>query len=80
MPCPNLKSGPQVPIEVAAELDRKIDDSKPYKGGLQFSTYNVNGAAGPEEDGAEGCTTMLDMDADWNLRGGSSNCGVATLL
>ena len=76
----NLKSGPQVPVEVAAELDRKTDDGKPYKGGVQFSTYSANGAASPEEGGAEGCTTVVDVEADWNLRGGSANCGVATLL
>ncbi len=80
MPRHNLKSGAQVPIEVAAELDRKTDDGKPYKGAVQFSTYNANGAPGPEEGGAEGCTTVVDVDADWNLRGGSANCGVATLL
>ena len=80
VPRHNLKSGAQVPVEVAAELDRKTDDGKPYKGGVQFSTYAANGAPGPEEGGAEGCTTALDVDADWNLRSGSTNCGVATLL
>ena len=76
----NLKSGAQVPIEVAAELDRKTDDGKPYKGAVQFSTFNANGAASPEEGGPLGCTTVLEVEADWNLRGGSANCGVATLL
>jgi hypothetical protein len=80
VPRHNLKSGAQVPIEVAAELDRKTDDGKPYRGGLQFSTYSANGAPGPEEQGAEACTTGLDVDADWDLRGGSANCGVAVLL
>jgi hypothetical protein len=76
----NLKSGAQVPVEVAAELDRKTDDGKPYKGEVQFSTYSANGAVGPEEGGAEGCTTVVDVEASWNFRGGSANCGVAVLL
>jgi type II secretory pathway pseudopilin PulG len=76
----NLKTGPQVPIEVAAELDRKTDDGKPYQGTLQFSAYSANGAPSPAEGGADACTTALDMEADWNLRSGSANCGAAKLL
>ena len=58
VPRHNLKSGAQVPIEVAAELDRKTDDGKPYKGAVQFSPFNANGAPGPEEGGPLGCTTV----------------------
>jgi hypothetical protein len=80
VPRHNLKSGAQVPIEVAAELDRKTDDGKPYRGAVQFSPYAANGAPSPEEGGEDACTAALDVDADWNLRSGSTNCGVATLL
>jgi hypothetical protein len=80
VPRHNLKSGAQVPIEVAAELDRKVDDGKPYKGGVQFSTYSANSGPSPEEGGEEACTAALEMDTDWNLRSGSANCGVAALL
>jgi type II secretory pathway pseudopilin PulG len=76
----NLKTGAQVPVEVAAELDRKIDDGKPYLGQFQFSRFAANGAPQPLEGTAAGCTTSLAPDADWNLRGGSRNCGAATLL
>jgi type II secretory pathway pseudopilin PulG len=76
----NLKSGPMVPVEVAAELDRKTDDGKPYTGQVQFSAFAANGAAQPAEGNASGCTAALDQNVDWNLRGGSTNCGVATLL
>ena len=67
VPRHNLKSGAQVPIEVAAELDRKTDDGKPYKGGVQFSTYSANGAAGPEGAGRRGlhhgveCGRILEL-------------------
>jgi hypothetical protein len=76
----NLKSGAQVPIEVAAELDRKTDDGKPYRGAVQFSGFSANGGPRPEEGSAQGCTAALDVETDWNLRGGNTNCGVATLL
>jgi prepilin-type N-terminal cleavage/methylation domain-containing protein len=43
----NLKTGGQIPVSVLMELDRKVDDGKPYKGTLQFSTYQGNSAASP---------------------------------
>jgi prepilin-type N-terminal cleavage/methylation domain-containing protein len=75
----NLKTGGQIPVSVLMELDRKVDDGKPYKGTLQFSTYQGNSAASPTE-GPSGCTTALDPDADWNLPSGNPNCGAATTL
>src|SRR5262252_4691799 len=35
----NLKTGSQVPVEIMAEVDRKIDDGLPDAGGFQFSVY-----------------------------------------
>jgi hypothetical protein len=80
VPRHNLKTGAQVPIEVVAELDRKTDDGRPYRGAVQFSAYNANGAPNPAEGGGDACTTALDTDANWNLRSGSANCGAAVLL
>jgi prepilin-type N-terminal cleavage/methylation domain-containing protein len=74
----NLKTGGQIPVSVLMELDLKVDDGKPYKGALQFSTYQGNSAASPTEGGPAGCTTALDPDANWNLQGGNPNCGAAT--
>ena len=76
----NLKTGCQMPVNVLMELDRKVDDGKPYKGGLQFSTYRGNGLVSPSEGGPTACTTALDPEADWNLQGGNTNCGAATVL
>jgi len=76
----NLKTGSQIPVNVLQELDRKVDDGKPYKGALQFSTYQGNSGSSPTESGATGCTTALDPEADWNLQGGNSNCGAATMF
>ena len=80
IPRHNLKTGGQIPVAVLLELDRKIDDGKPYKGAVQFSTYQGNSAASPSEGGPTTCTTALDPDADWNLQDGNPNCGAATLL
>jgi prepilin-type N-terminal cleavage/methylation domain-containing protein len=74
-----LKTGPQIPVEIVAELDRKTDDGRPYHGGVQFSPYAANGAPAPAEGGS-GCTTAAAADARWNLQGGSTNCGAAVLL
>jgi type II secretory pathway pseudopilin PulG len=76
----NLKSGPMIPVEVVAELDRKIDDGKPYSGEVMFSAFAASGAPQPAEGSASACTTALAPGADWNLRGGSTNCGVAVAL
>ncbi len=76
----NLKTGGQIPVSVLVELDRKVDDGKPYRGALQFSTYEGNSAASPTEGGPSACTVAIDLDADWNLPGGNANCGAATLL
>jgi len=76
----NLKTGPQVPIEVVAELDRKTDDGKPYGGVLQFSTYAANGGSGPAEGGATACTPAIQAGAPWNIASGSADCGAALVL
>ena len=76
----NLKTGGQIPATVMAELDRKIDDGKPYRGGLQFSTYQSPGAISPTEGGPSACTTAVDTDADWNFQSGNANCGAALLI
>ena len=80
VPRHQIKTGPQIPVEVVAELDRKTDDGKPYLGALQFSDYAANGAPGPTEGSPSGCTTGLTAAADWDLRGGGTNCGAATSL
>jgi hypothetical protein len=76
----NLKTGPQVPVEVLAELDRKTDDGKPYGGVLQFSTFAANGAPEPQEGAVTACTTAADATAPWNIAAGNTNCGAALLL
>jgi prepilin-type N-terminal cleavage/methylation domain-containing protein len=79
VPRHTLKTGPQVPVEVLAELDRKTDDGLPYGGAVQFSPYAANGAPQPGEGGTR-CTTATASDAAWNIAAGNTNCGAAVLL
>jgi prepilin-type N-terminal cleavage/methylation domain-containing protein len=80
IPRHNLKTGAQIPVAVLMELDRKIDDGKPYRGALQFSAYSGNAVASPQEGGPAACTTSNDADAEWNFLSGTTNCGAALAL
>jgi prepilin-type N-terminal cleavage/methylation domain-containing protein len=67
----NLKTGRQLPVEILAEVDRKIDDGRPYTGTFQFSDF----------DGAQAaCVTGNGPAATWAAVGGEANCGGATLF
>jgi prepilin-type N-terminal cleavage/methylation domain-containing protein len=73
----NLKTGNQVPVGIIAEVDRKIDDGNGQSGSFQFSTYAGGGGTSPT--GA----SCFDSDAvagTWNVAGGETNCGGASLL
>ncbi|MGH8769448.1 MAG: prepilin-type N-terminal cleavage/methylation domain-containing protein [Burkholderiales bacterium] len=78
----NIKTGSQVPVDIIAEMDRKIDDGAPYTGGFQFSVYQGLGAAAPTEGNAAtpACTSGNAISATWNATNGSTNCGGASLL
>jgi prepilin-type N-terminal cleavage/methylation domain-containing protein len=71
----NLKTGGQVPVEIIAEVDRKIDDGKANSGGFQFSDYEPTGNASLAPVLAD-CTSG---DA-WNIQAGTTNCGGASLF
>jgi prepilin-type N-terminal cleavage/methylation domain-containing protein len=73
----NLKTGGQVPVEIIAEVDRKIDDGKPNSGGFQFSEY-----APPPTGVAPGgdCIDTTGPADLWAVAGGSTNCGGSSLF
>lgn len=72
----NLKTGNQIPSDVIAELDRKIDDGNPRLGSFRFSAYTQGGTAPT----AANCHTVL-TPATWIVTGTiESNCGGANLL
>lgn len=73
----NLKTGNQIPVNILAEVDRKIDDGNPYTGAFQFSTYAASGATPP--DPAK-CVTGTGAAAKWNVTGEENNCGGASIF
>ncbi|HTS52404.1 MAG TPA: hypothetical protein VMH26_03955, partial [Burkholderiales bacterium] len=73
----NLKTGSQVPVEIIAEVDRKIDDGQPYTGGFQFSTYVPLPSFTAPVANPNGCVTA---GGTWDINGGSTNCGGVSLF
>jgi prepilin-type N-terminal cleavage/methylation domain-containing protein len=72
----NIKTGSQIPVEIIAEVDRKIDDGKPLSGAVQFSTYAPTGFVAP----AIGNCVSAAPATPWKLTAGETNCGAASLL
>jgi hypothetical protein len=68
----NLKTGAQIPVEIVAELDRKVDDGAPYTGSFQFSEYQGGAAAKPDK------AKCIDTAA-WKVTSAEANCGGASL-
>lgn len=70
----NLKTGNQIPVNIMAEVDRKVDDGNAGRGSFRFSAY----------DGAAGAPTPANCFADatglWNAVGNEANCGGVTLF
>jgi prepilin-type N-terminal cleavage/methylation domain-containing protein len=83
----NLKTGPNVPVEIVSEIDRKTDDGLPYSGSFQFSntsTTTTTAADGSTTSSTSSETSCLDTTsttgpATWNAGKGTANCGGATL-
>ena len=71
----NLKTGSQVPVEIIAEVDRKIDDGLPYAGGFQYSTYVPSGTALTPS-----ACVNAGPPATWAINLGDTNCGGASLF
>ncbi len=78
----NLKTGNQIPVDIIAEVDRKVDDGLPNTGGFQFSVYTVSGGTAPTEGATTtpACTSAAGTAATWNTTNGSTNCGGASLF
>jgi hypothetical protein len=70
----NLKLGNQLPADIVAEVDRKIDDGNAQTGTFRFSAYAASGGTAPT---AANCHTA----GAWILSGTiQSNCGGAALF
>ena len=80
-----VKTGNEVPVEITAEVDRKIDDGKPYSGSFQFSMYAPGSNTPPTAlGGSAACVVVRFIGGvvtySWNLPGKSANCGAASFL
>lgn len=75
----NLKTGPQIPVDILAEIDRKIDDGNALRGSMRFSAYAAGGTTGPV---AGNCyvTTAGATQGEWRAGTGEANCGAAILF
>ncbi len=70
----NLKSGSQIPSNILAEVDRKIDDGNPRTGTLRFSTFGAGGVAPT-------ALTCAPLGGDlWLVQTPNANCGAANLF
>jgi prepilin-type N-terminal cleavage/methylation domain-containing protein len=78
----NIKTGNQLPVEILAEIDRKIDDGMPTSGRFQFSAYAGAGGAPAWGGGTNACVNLdaPGQNTVWNVGGGQPNCGGASLL
>ena len=65
----NVKTGNQIPVEIIAEVDRKVDDGNAITGGFRGSTYN--GVV------STNCWTTAGA---WLTISGQPDCGGASLL
>ena len=76
----NLKSGSQIPVEIVAEVDRKIDDGHAQRGSFRFSTYNGTGTALPGPGGAGSGACVNGANQTWFISEGQANCGGTSLF
>lgn len=69
----NVKSGNQIPVEIIAEIDRKIDDGNAGRGIFRFSAFPGAGVAPVAADCFAAATGA------WLTTSGQTNCGAANL-
>jgi len=77
----NVKTGPNVPSNILAEVDSKLDDGNPYTGSFQFSNYKASTTAPIGVSGTAGCVVSSGAGTStvysWNRQTPASNCGAA---
>jgi len=74
----NLKTGNQIPSDIMAEIDRKIDDGNPVGGTFQFSVYAGGGGGGVPPAG--GAANQCYQGVTWSSATVDTNCGGASLF
>jgi len=70
---PNLKTGNQIPADLLAEIDRKIDDGNARLGSFRFSGHSAAGTAPVE--------SSCHDNGVWRITGAvEPNCGATSLF
>ena len=72
-PANNLKTGSNIPSNILAEVDGKLDDGNPNTGSFQFSAYT----SGPNAPTVSACLVSSNGSYTWNRQTPSTNCGAA---
>ena len=75
----NLKTGNQIPSDMLAEVDRKVDDGSATSGAFQYSAYDGGGLGGVAPVGAGACYSEAALK-HWMSDSPSANCGGAVLF
>ena len=74
----NLKTGNQIPSDLMAEIDRKIDDGNPQGGTFRFTTYDGGGTGGATP--AATCINTTGATPVWSSTTIDTNCGGTSLF
>lgn len=75
----NLKTGNQIPSDILAEVDRKIDDGVATGGSFQFSAYDGGGTGGTAPTGSASCYAAAAPN-NWTAASPVTNCGGSSLF
>jgi prepilin-type N-terminal cleavage/methylation domain-containing protein len=77
----NLKTGAHVPVEIIADVDRKLDDGNGARGAFRYSTYAGNAPMAPQVPApAYAPGQCMTTAGQWQIPQGEPNCGGASLL
>ncbi len=76
----NLKSGNQIPSDILAEVDRKIDDGSATGGGFRFSAYSGDSAGGGTAPTGPGSCYDAAAPNNWVSSAPVPVCGGASLF
>jgi len=74
----NLKTGNQIPSDILAEIDRKIDDGSAVGGSFRFSNYAGQSSGGLAPTGPDSC--YKSATGVWESSSPIPLCGGASLL
>ncbi|MBI3938226.1 MAG: prepilin-type N-terminal cleavage/methylation domain-containing protein [Betaproteobacteria bacterium] len=74
----NLKTGNQIPSDILAEVDRKIDDGVANGGAFRFSTYGGN--TGAAAIAGSGTCYAAAAPNNWIATNPVTNCGATSLF